>query len=141
MIDDGMVARQLLQLARRIKQRRNRHIQDLDLTTGQGDALKYFAENPNQTIATFKDYQGITHQTARVIVQHMVALGVVTLTANPQDGRSKLVVVTPLGLSKYAQLTKHGWQTSEELFAGFTAAEQQQFLALAQRANANLEGK
>jgi len=141
MFDDDMVARQLLQLARRIKQRRNLHIQDLNLTTGQGDALKYFAEHPNQTIAMFKDYQGITHQTARVIVQHMVALGVVTLTANPQDGRSKLVVVTPLGSTKYDQLSEHGWRTSEELFAGFTATEQHQFLALARRANANLEGK
>lgn len=141
MIDDDMVARQLLQLARRIKQRRNLHIQDLNLTTGQGDALKYFVEHPNQTIAMFKDYQGITHQTARVIVQHMVALGVVTLTANPQDGRSKLVVVTPLGSTKYDQLNEHGWRTSEELFAGFTTAEQHQFLALARRANANLEGK
>ncbi|MCF6166322.1 Transcription regulator [Furfurilactobacillus rossiae] len=139
MNEDEMISRQLLQLARRIKQRRNLHIQDLNLTLGQGDALKYFAENPNQTIAMFKDYQGIKHQTARVIVKHMVTLGIVTLEPNPNDGRSKLVQVTPLGSSKYAQLDKHGWQTSEELFAGFTPEERQCFLTLARRANANLE--
>ena len=141
MNDDEMIARQLLQLARRIKQRRNLHIQDLNLTTVQGDALKFFGDHPNQTITMFKDHQGITHQTARVIVQHLVNLGVVTLAPNPNDGRSKLVVVTPLGLTKYTQLNKHGWQTSAELFVGFTPEEQQQFLALVRRANTNLEGK
>ncbi|VDG17817.1 MarR family winged helix-turn-helix transcriptional regulator [Lactiplantibacillus mudanjiangensis] len=141
MNNDEMIARQLLVLARKIKQRRNLHIQDLNLTTGQADALKYFADHPNQTIAMFKDYQEITHQTARVIVQHLVTLGVVTLAPNPNDGRAKLVVVTPLGLTKRAQLNEHGWRTSEELFAGFTAEEQQQFLALVRRANANLEGE
>ncbi|WP_057877432.1 MarR family winged helix-turn-helix transcriptional regulator [Levilactobacillus paucivorans] len=138
---DDMISRQLLQLARRIKQRRNFHIKNLNLTTEQGDALRYFAEHPQQTVAMFKDYQGITHQTARVIVQHMVTAGVVELVPNPDDGRSKLVIVTSLGATKYAQLDQHGWQTSKELFAGFTPAEQQQFLALARRANANLEGK
>ena len=141
MNEDEMIARQLLQLARRIKQRRNLHIQDLNLTTVQGDALKYFFDHPNQTIAMFKDYQGITHQTARVIVQHLVHLGIVTLAPNPKDGRSKLVVLTPLGFAKYDQLDKHGWQTSEELFAGFTPEEQRQFLTLVRRANANLERK
>lgn len=138
---DDMISRQLLQLARRIKQRRNLHIKNLNLTTEQGDALRYFTEHPHQTIAMFKDYQDITHQTARVIVQHMVTAGVVTLVPNPDDGRSKLVVVTSLGLTKYDQLDKHGLLTSKELFAGFTPKEQQQFLTLAQRANANLERK
>lgn len=141
MNQDDMITRQLIQLARRIKQRRNLHIQDLNLTTSQGDALRYFYEHPHQTIAAFKVYQDITHQTARVIVQHMVRLGVLTLTPNPNDGRSKLVGVTPLGKRKYNQLDQHGWQTSAELFAGFTPEEQQQFLELARRANANLERK
>lgn len=141
MVNDDMIARQLLQLARRLKQRRSLHLKDVDLTTDQWDALKYFVEHSHSTIAMFKDYQGITHQTARVIVQRMMTAGVVTLESNPNDGRSKLVEVTPLGLNKYAQLRKRGWQISEELFAGFTPAEQQQFLALARRANDNLERK
>lgn len=141
MNNDEMVSRQILQLARRIKQRRNFHIKDLNLTTEQGDALAYFVEHPHQTVAMFKDYQGITHQTARVIIQRMVTAGILTLVPNPDDGRSKLVLVTSLGLVKYSQLDKHGLQTSDELFAGFTPEEQQQFLALIQRANANLERK
>ncbi|MFC6181166.1 MarR family winged helix-turn-helix transcriptional regulator [Lactiplantibacillus daowaiensis] len=139
MNNDEMVARQILILGRKIKQRRNLHIQDLNLTTGQADALKYFADHPGRTIAMFKDYQEITHQTARVIVQHLVKLGVVVLTPNPADGRAKLVTVTALGTKKRAQLSQHGWQTSRELFTDFTPAEQQQFLALLRRANVNLE--
>ncbi|GEO64369.1 MarR family winged helix-turn-helix transcriptional regulator [Companilactobacillus nantensis] len=141
MSKDDMISRQLLQLARRIKQRRNFHIKDLNLTTEQGDALTYFVEHPHQTVAGFKDYQGITHQTARVIVHRMVTAGIVTLVPNPDDGRSKLVLVTSIGLAKYDQLDKHGLKTSDEIFAGFTPEEQQQFLALARRANANLERK
>lgn len=139
MDQDEMVARQVLKLARKVKHRRNLHIKDLDMTTEQADALKYFADYPNSTIAMFKDYQEITHQTARLIVQHLVKKGLVILQPNPADGRAKLVAVTAAGIAKRTRLKQHGWKTSAELFKGFTAAEQQQFLALLGRANANLE--
>lgn len=139
MDNEDMIARQLIQLARKIKQRRNLHIKDLKLTMGQGDALKYFGDHPNRTISMFKSDQSVTHQTARVIIQHMVQTGLFTLVRNPEDGRSKLVNLTKLGSIKYKQLNAHGWQTSSELFKGFTSAEQQQFLTLARRANANLD--
>lgn len=134
-----MVAREVLKLARKLTQRRNRHLRALDLTTEQADALMFFDDHPGSTMTAFKAVQGITHQTARLIVQRLVKRGLIVLVPAPEDRRFKRVIVTAAGHAKREQLLQHGWQTSAALFARFTPAEQQTFLKLLKTANENLE--
>nr|WP_047999100.1 MarR family transcriptional regulator [Lactiplantibacillus herbarum] len=136
---DEMVARQVLILARQITRRRNQHLRNLELTTEQADALNFFASYPDSTVTTFKTRQGITHQTARLIVQRLATRGYVQLTASPNDGRAKQVTLTASGRAKREQLQQHGWQTSAQMFTDFNPEQQQLFLSLLQQANQNLE--
>ncbi|MFB9768770.1 MarR family winged helix-turn-helix transcriptional regulator [Lactiplantibacillus modestisalitolerans] len=136
---EAMVAREVLVLARKITCRRNRHLRQLDLTIEQADALIYFGDHPQQSMAAFKTVQQITHQTARLIIQRLVKRKLLVLTADPNDGRSKRVALTAAGQSKREQLRQHGWQTSAALFKQFTPVQQQTFLALLKLANQSLE--
>lgn len=136
---DEMVAREILKLARKITNRRNQNLRRLDLTTEQADALIFFNDHPHSSITAFKAVQAITHQTARLIVQRLVKRQLIALTADPFDGRSKLVTVTAAGRTKRQELLDHGWQTSVTLFEHFAPNEQQTFLTLLKMANENLE--
>lgn len=136
---DEMVAREILKLARKITNRRNQNLRRLDLTTEQADALIFFNDHPRSSITAFKAVQAITHQTARLIVQRLVKRQLIALTADPLDGRSKLVTVTAAGRAKRQELLDHGWQTSATLFEHFDPSEQQTFLTLLKMANENLE--
>ncbi|WP_179950310.1 MarR family winged helix-turn-helix transcriptional regulator [Lactiplantibacillus garii] len=136
---EAMVAREVLILARKLTRRRNQHLRELGLTAEQADALTFFTDHPRSSITAFKTVQHITHQTARLIVQRLVKRDLVTLVADPHDGRLKQVVPTTAGRAKREQLRQHGWQTSAVLFDDFTPAQQQAFLTLLQRANENLE--
>jgi len=136
---DEMVARQVLILARQITRRRNQHLRHLELTTEQADALNLFASYPDSTVTTFKTRQGITHQTARLIIQRLATRGYVRLTASPNDGRAKQVTLTASGRAKREQLQQHGWQTSAQMFTDFDPEQQQLFLSLLEQANQNLE--
>ena len=134
-----MVAREVLKLGRKLTQRHNRHLSALDLTTEQAAALMFFDDHPNSTITAFKQFQTITHQTARLIIQRLVKRELVVLLPDPSDGRAKLVALTTAGHAKREQLLQHGWRTSATLFKQFSPAEQQTFLKLLERANQNLE--
>ena len=136
---DEMVARQVLVLARQITRRRNQHLRTVGLTTEQADALVFFTDHPKQTVTAFKTRQGITHQTARLIVQRLQARGYVQLVVSPTDARAKQVVVTASGRDKRAQLRQHGWQTSAQMFAHLDEQQQQLFLDLLRQVNQNLE--
>lgn len=136
---EEMVAREILKLARKVTRRRNHHLRAVDLTTEQADALIFFSDQPHSSVTTFKRAQGITHQTARLIVQRLAKRGLVMFTPDPGDGRSKLVSVTAAGTAKRQQLLVHGWQTSATLFTHFSPDQQQTFLTLLKLANENLE--
>ena len=139
MTSDETVARQIIILGRKIRQCRNQYIRHLNLTSEQADALRFFADHPQETIAGFRTYQEITHQTARQIVQGLVQKGLVVLTPNPTDGRAKLVTLTVNGHAKRTSLDQHIWQTSQKLLTDFTPREQRQLLTLLQRTSSNLE--
>jgi len=141
MTDDDLVSRQIVILGRKIRHRRNLYSRNLDLTSEQADAIRFFADHPQQTIADFRTFEEITHQTARLIVHRLVQKGLITLQPSPTDGRAKLVHFTVAGLEKQAELEQHIWQTSATLFADFTPTEQRQLLTLLRRASDNLAKK
>ena len=65
------LARLILRLANRIVKKRDRHVKELGLTTEQADSLLFFLDRKDAVINDLKDHLGVTHQTARGIVQRM----------------------------------------------------------------------
>ncbi|WP_407886268.1 MarR family winged helix-turn-helix transcriptional regulator [Levilactobacillus sp. N40-8-2] len=138
---DQMISRKLVILGRRIRHKRNLFVGQLELTSEQADALRFFEDFPQSTITDFKDHQQITHQTARLIVKRLVNRQLLRLDPNPNDGRAKLVGFTAAGLAKCRQLDAHIKDTSQALFTDFTPTEQQELLTMLDRISQNLEGK
>ncbi|KRO03490.1 hypothetical protein IV54_GL000167 [Levilactobacillus paucivorans] len=139
MDSNQLVSWKLVLLGRKIRNRRNRFVRHLNLTSEQADALRFFGDFPHSTITDFKDRQQVTHQTARLIVKRMVDRNLLVLEANPADRREKLVGFTEAGLVKRHQLDDYIKDTSQALFTGFTTAEQQAVLTMLDRIEQNLE--
>ncbi|WP_125681214.1 MarR family winged helix-turn-helix transcriptional regulator [Levilactobacillus yonginensis] len=139
MESEGLVTWKLVLLGRKIRHKRNLFVRQLDLTSEQADALRFFEDHPQHTISDFKDQQQITHQTARLIVKRLVDRGLLVLDPNPNDGRAKLVGFTAAGLAKCQQLDDHIKATSQESFVGFSQVEQQALLKMLARIDQNLE--
>lgn len=79
------LARLILRLANRIVKNRDRHVKELGLTTEQADSLLFFLDRKDAVINDLKDHLGVTHQTARGIVQRMESKGLVqTRNASPR---------------------------------------------------------
>ena len=80
------LARLILRLANRIVKNRDRHVKELGLTTEQADSLLFFLDRKDAVINDLKDHLGVTHQTARGIVQRMESKGLVQIRKSKEDG-------------------------------------------------------
>ena len=85
------LARLILRLANRIVKNRDRHVKELGLTTEQADSLLFFLDRKDAVINDLKDHLGVTHQTARGIVQRMESKGLVQTRKSKEDGRYQVV--------------------------------------------------
>ncbi|MEE0434144.1 MAG: MarR family transcriptional regulator [Peptococcaceae bacterium] len=132
------MTRKLLQLARMITHRRNAELSVLGLTASQADALNYFFDHPQKTVADLKQYLGVTHQTACGLVDRMADKELLTLAPSMEDGRCKLVSVTAKGQSLVAQMAKNRGATAQAMVQGMTEAECQAFYALLLKALDNM---
>lgn len=70
-------ARLILRLSNQIVKNRDQHVRDLGLTTEQADSLQFFLSHKNAVIMDLKEHLGVTHQTARGIVQRMEIKGLI----------------------------------------------------------------
>ncbi|MGE3277680.1 MAG: MarR family winged helix-turn-helix transcriptional regulator [Vicinamibacterales bacterium] len=67
------------------------------------------------------------------LVDRMEADGLVRREADPGDRRSKLAVLTPAGQALYQQGERRRIEAEQELFAGLSADEAEQFGALMEK--------
>lgn len=132
------MTRKLLQLARMITYRRNAELSALDLTASQADTLNYFFDHPQKTAADLKQHLGVTHQTARGLVDRMVDKALLTVAPSMEDGRCKMVSVTAKGQALVAQMAKNRGAAARRLLQGMTEAECDTFYALTLKALANM---
>lgn len=132
-------ARRLLELTNALISTRNRHIEGLNITTEQADTLIFFADHPNSSISSLKDFQHIRHQSAQVLTQKLVDKGLLRLAQNPEDRRAKLVLLTDAGRIMRQRLKQNGSHTGQALLTGFSTVESDEFLHLIDRAIDNLK--
>ena len=134
-----MLARRILKLANVIVSGRNADLRDLGLTASQADSLVYFVHNEGRSAVDLKEYLGVTHQTARGLVERMADKKLIETVTSEEDGRYRKVFVTEKGRSLYRQMEKNGAHTGSRLLAGMSPEEKQQFSALISLALKNVE--
>lgn len=133
-----VTARLVLQLSNLIVSERNQHLEALEMTTAQADALIFFAEHPHSTITSLKQAQQVSHATAQMLSQRLIKKGYVTLTVDEADRRAKVITLTPAGKSMRQKLKANGSHTGEKLLDHYSATDSQQLIHFLRQSIANL---
>lgn len=107
------VARSVLGLANRIIANRNRHINELGITTEQADSLRFFEEHSHAGIKDLRNYLGVKRQTAQGIVQRLLEKGMIASSISDTDGRCKEIVLTDAGIQMLKNLSINGSHTGK----------------------------
>lgn len=136
---ENELGRLILRLANTIIKNRNRHLQDLELTSAQADSLQFFLAHENATVTDLKDEFGITHQTARGIVARMAEKGCVTLKKSEQDGRCQIVTPTEYGAELGERMKQNRMRTGGKLLDGMETREQELFIRFLKQAFENVK--
>lgn len=134
-----VLARKVLRLANLIIINRNTDIKELGLTAGQADSLLYFSQNEGKSAADLKDHLGITHQTARGIIERMVKKGLLRINISEEDARYKKVALTERGLELCRRLKENGMHTGDRLLNGMSEGEKKRFFSMITLAVKNME--
>ena len=82
---------------------------------------------------------GITHQTARGIVQRMAAKGLVELHRSEEDARRQIVVPTQAGRRLGDQMTRNRERTVGKLLQNMDQRERADFVRLLRLAYENVK--
>ena len=135
---ENELGRLILKLANTIIKNRNRHLEALDLTSGQADSLQFFLTHDQATATELKEYLGITHQTARGIIQRMITKGLLELHRSDADARCQIVEVTPAGQEMGLRMIDNRERTGGLLLQGMDAMERKNFIRLLTKALANV---
>ena len=135
---ENELGRLILKLANTIVKNRNRHLEALDLTSGQADSLQFFLTHDQATATELKEYLGITHQTARGIIQRMITKGLLELHRSDADARCQIVEVTPAGQEMGLRMIANRERTGGLLLQGMDATERKNFIRLLTKALANV---
>lgn len=133
-------ARLILRLSNQIIRNRDNHVKELGLTTEQADSLQFFLSHERSVIMDLKNYLGVSHQTARGIVQRMEGKGLIRLQKSETDGRFQCIQVSEKGKSLGRQLRINGIRTGNKLLKNMEPEEQEEFYHLLEVALKNVEG-
>ena len=133
------LARLILRLSNQIVQNRDRHVRALGLTTAQADSLQFFLAHPDAAILDLKHHLGVTHQTARGIVQRMEEKGLLQARRSQEDGRYQCIRATEKGEALGRQMIRNGTRTGSRLLHNMNQEQQDTFYALLQAALNNVE--
>ena len=133
------LARKVLTLANRIVKNRNNHLKELNITAEQADSMLFFDGHHDSSISDLKEYLQISHQTARGIVKRLGEKEFLKLTVSQSDARYKTVSLTEKGNKIVERLKQNGVHTGDQLLAGMTKEQQEQFSALIGKALENVK--
>lgn len=136
---ENETGRLVLRLANTIIKNRNRHLEALNLTAGQADALQFFLAHGEATVTELKDHLGITHQTAWGIVQRMAEKGLVTQSQSDTDARCRLVAPAESGVQLGVRMMANRERTGRKLLGAMAEEEQAVFIRCLERALKNVE--
>lgn len=106
----------------------------LTLTPVQYAALSAIRDNPGIDQATVAGLVAYDRATLGKVIDRLDARGLVARTTSQTDRRAKELSLTPEGAALLARATPHVDAIQPDILAGLTAAEQDTFLALLQKA-------
>ena len=118
-----------------------RALEEMELTSAQGHIMGYLAARKEPPCP--KDIEEafhLSHPTVSGLLSRLEKKGFLEMRTDEKDRRCKRIYVLPKGMECNDRI----WQTilniEQQLVAGFTDAEQNQFEALLDRAIANMGG-
>lgn len=105
-------------------------IPDAQLTAAQFITLCALRELGASSLNDIVKFTAIDQATLRGIVDRLKVRELITVAADPWDGRKVLVANTPAGEDLIDQITPFGFQISEQTFGGLNPAERVALLFL-----------
>ena len=112
----------------------------VDLTASQGRLMAFVAHRGEQPTYA-KDVEAelhLTHPTVSGLLSRLEQKGFVELKTDPNDRRSKRIVISPKGLSCHERMHAVILENESRIVQGFTPEEKEQFALFLQRAINNV---
>lgn len=97
-------------------------------TTAQSEVMAQLAREGSATITALAQQRGVKHQSMRLVVMRLAEQGMLDMQANPQDGRSHLVALTPKGLAQVEQSQAARANYLADLLASRLSGEERRLL-------------
>lgn len=129
----GHLIRRLNQISTSVFQERMKQ-RGLDLTQVQFAAMNAIQSHPGIDQAGLAGMIAYDKATIGGVVDRLVTKGLVARRTNARDRRARAVTLTPRGANLLAEVTPAVRALQAEILVGLDAAEQAQFLALAEKA-------
>lgn len=126
----GHLIRRLNQISTSVFAERMR-VAGLDMTSPQFAALSALQGRPGIDQATLAGLIAYDRATIGGVVDRLIAKGLVTRARNPDDGRAKILTLTPEGLALLARMTPLVEALQDAILPGLTPEEKTCFIALA----------
>lgn len=140
---DYLIARGILQLTHAMRKRNNACLKAVGLTDEQTKSLIYLVDSQRKdmTIRDLKDYLLVSHQATQGIVKRMADKGVISVKKSDRDGREKIIAPTEKGIRIRQQLGGEAVDKGENLLAGISEEEKEQFYKVLLKALDNVDRK
>ncbi len=140
---DYLIARGILQLTHAMRKRNNAGLKAVGLTDEQTKSLIYLVDSQRKdmTIRDLKDYLLVSHQATQGIVKRMADKGVISVKKSDRDGREKIIAPTEKGIRIRQQLGGEAVDIGENLLAGISEEEKEQFYKVLLKALDNVDRK
>lgn len=131
------LGRLILKLSHQIVKNRGRRAQEMGLTAGQADCLRFFSSREGASVTELKDHLGVTHQTAQGLVRRMAAKGLLSSRRSQKDSRVLLVSLSPQGQALAQQIALRRERTMGRLLRGVSSEEEKLLLHLLEQVYRN----
>ena len=110
-------------------------LQDLNLTVAQYKIVKYLLlrQNEDAIQQEIEKFFSLTHPTTIELLEKLEEKGFVTRIKNPADGRSRIIRLTEMALSKRDELIEVGNILESKMTEGLNNAETKQLMKLLEK--------
>ena len=118
-------------------------LQEHNLTGAQYKIVKYLLMHKDENVRQIdiEKYYSLTHPTAIGLLDKLEEKGFVKREVNPNDGRSRIITLTDMAISKQAELIEVGDLLESELTCGLSKTERNQLIGLLDKLLAGIEDK
>ena len=119
----------------------NDALAQMDLTASQGRIMGFLAHHPQPPCAKdIEEHFHLSHPSVSGTLARMEKKGFITFCPDEHDRRCKRILMLPKGIECHAHMEQVIGQIEQQVVAGFTPAEQEQFSCLLDRAIRNMGG-